>query len=91
MPGNWSTADGHTAVVYPLGSWYTPCIYHDRGVCSPSTQIRPYQTLSSNNGCMRNSCLPKSRLIMFPGFAVHDADSTAAGAGDSAAPAQRLV
>ena len=32
MLGNWSTADGHTAMVYPLGSWYTPCIYHDRGV-----------------------------------------------------------
>jgi len=33
MLGNWSTADGHTAMVYPLGSWYTPCIYYDRGVC----------------------------------------------------------
>ena len=32
MLGNWSTADGHTAKVHPLGSCYTPCIYYDGGV-----------------------------------------------------------
>jgi len=36
MLGNWSTPDGHSAMVHPLGSWYTPCIYYDRGVCSLS-------------------------------------------------------